>query len=308
MEYIRRKRYANYFDPKCKLYLRHDFNHECAYCKTHENDISDKQVIAERFFEKDHFYPQATKIDDIHDYSNLFYSCEKCNGSKSNECDDLLNPCEQDIFCGEKPYLTGGGIEDDFLYYAKSREAEYYRDVFQLNSRYHIKIRKARYQRILKKMEAKKILENIKISGKLSNEEITILESCMNLDNIAETKEIICGNSEMGHYFCEIAQLLDVAGIKYEIILDEYNQDFKIQIDDQFYNCEVQVDKRKNCVSELHKRLSLNYILNWTDKDINYGMLYYLPNVQQLFFYPINKEKIDFSKSIQNITIVNKII
>ena len=39
MEYIRKKRWANYSSPKCKEYLRNDFSHECAYCKLQEQEV-----------------------------------------------------------------------------------------------------------------------------------------------------------------------------------------------------------------------------------------------------------------------------
>lgn len=307
MEYIRKRRHVNYHSPKCKLYLRHDFNHECAYCKTHEVDISDIQIVAERFFEKDHFYPQATKVKDIHDYCNLYYSCEKCNGSKSSECDGLLDPCKQDIFSGKNPQFIGGDLDNDFLYYAKNKEAEYYRDVFQLNSRYHLKIRKARYQRKLKQIEAESILDSIKASGKINEELLTNLRACMSFDDRLDTKEILCGNSNMGHYFCEVAKLLDAEKIDYEFILEEYNQDIKIKIDKEFYYCEIQIDNREECVSQFCKKLSLNYILDWNDNDKKYGIIYYLPKLHLLYLYRIKMETIDFSKSVKNIMVVDQI-
>ena len=32
MDYIRKRRNVTYHSDACKMYLRHDFNHKCAYC------------------------------------------------------------------------------------------------------------------------------------------------------------------------------------------------------------------------------------------------------------------------------------
>ena len=70
---------------KYKKYLKKDFNSKCAYC-----NVSDEQITTP--FEIDHFVPskiceEYNRHDLITDYSNLIYSCKKCNLAKS----DLYN-------------------------------------------------------------------------------------------------------------------------------------------------------------------------------------------------------------------------
>ena len=69
MEYIRKKRWANYSSPKCKEYLRNDFSHECAYCKLQEQEVG---IVGLDFFEIDHFKPQSLNLPDKHKYYNLY--------------------------------------------------------------------------------------------------------------------------------------------------------------------------------------------------------------------------------------------
>lgn len=60
--------------------LRFDFWYSCAYCSLTEVEA---QSIR---FEIDHFVPQAEdSSEDVHDYSNLMWCCEKCNNKKRAE-------------------------------------------------------------------------------------------------------------------------------------------------------------------------------------------------------------------------------
>ena len=68
-----------------KKFLKQDFESKCAYC-----NVSDEQITTP--FEVDHFVPskiceEYNRRDLITDYSNLIYSCKKCNLAKS----DLYN-------------------------------------------------------------------------------------------------------------------------------------------------------------------------------------------------------------------------
>lgn len=66
--------------------LRYDFWYSCAYCSITELEAS---AIG---FEIDHYYPQKNHPNFIHDYNNLMWACEKCNGYKSN-----FDPDKDDI-------------------------------------------------------------------------------------------------------------------------------------------------------------------------------------------------------------------
>lgn len=77
------KKYKNY--KSYKKNLKKDFESKCAYC-----NVSDEQITTP--FEVDHFVPskiceEYNRCDLITDYSNLIYSCKKCNLAKS----DLYN-------------------------------------------------------------------------------------------------------------------------------------------------------------------------------------------------------------------------
>ncbi len=58
--------------------LRYDFFYACAYCTITETEA---QGIG---FEIDHYKPREKFHQDRNKYSNLMWSCEKCNGAKSD--------------------------------------------------------------------------------------------------------------------------------------------------------------------------------------------------------------------------------
>lgn len=70
-------RYSDY-----KPYLRADFCKRCAYCNLLDESITTP-------FEVDHFIPRATfkdcRMDLDTDYTNLIYSCKKCNNAKRKQ-------------------------------------------------------------------------------------------------------------------------------------------------------------------------------------------------------------------------------
>ena len=73
---------------KYKPYLKKDFCGRCAYC-----NLSDDAITTS--FEVDHFIPRkafkdcAPRLET--EYTNLRYSCKKCNGAKSNQFSGDLN-------------------------------------------------------------------------------------------------------------------------------------------------------------------------------------------------------------------------
>lgn len=74
------KRYSDYHSYKNAL--SEDFKHRCAYC-----NLLDTQITTP--FEIDHYIPERAFTDVWPElkttYSNLIYSCKKCNIAKSNQ-------------------------------------------------------------------------------------------------------------------------------------------------------------------------------------------------------------------------------
>lgn len=74
------KKKSNYKDYRDSL--KHDFKGRCAYC-----NLSDEAITTP--FQIDHFIPAKVfkgKRDDLNnDYTNLIYSCPKCNNAKRDK-------------------------------------------------------------------------------------------------------------------------------------------------------------------------------------------------------------------------------
>lgn len=72
-----KKHYNDY-----KPYLKMDFRSRCAYCNLLDTAITTP-------FEVDHFIPrkefESCRMDLDTDYTNLVYSCKKCNGAKGHQ-------------------------------------------------------------------------------------------------------------------------------------------------------------------------------------------------------------------------------
>ncbi len=71
-------------------YLENDFGGRCAYCNLHKSSITTP-------FEIDHFIPIKTfegiKDELLTDYTNLVFSCKKCNNAKRHQFDgDIMMP------------------------------------------------------------------------------------------------------------------------------------------------------------------------------------------------------------------------
>ena len=87
---------ANYRDYRPDLET--DFECRCAYCNLHRDSITTP-------FEIDHFIPKKVfkNICDnlLNDYSNLVYSCKKCNQAKSTKFEGdvtALNPTNERFY------------------------------------------------------------------------------------------------------------------------------------------------------------------------------------------------------------------
>jgi hypothetical protein len=82
-----------------KHYLRQDFGYRCAYCSIHEYTWG-----SHRNFDIDHFRPQSIFRELELAYSNLYWTCNRCNRLKRNiwPSKDLLSagirfidPCDE---------------------------------------------------------------------------------------------------------------------------------------------------------------------------------------------------------------------
>jgi len=81
-------------------FLRRDFEYRCAYCLRHEFFFGGGEAG-----EIDHYRPRHLFPDLIAEYSNLYWSCRKCNAIKSSKWPSeeqagrglrFLDPCAED--------------------------------------------------------------------------------------------------------------------------------------------------------------------------------------------------------------------
>ncbi len=291
MEYQRKFRWANYETPKCKEYLRNDFSHECAYCKLQEKEVG---LIDANYFEIDHFRPQSDddKAFNPHLYSNLYYSCEKCNGEKSDTWSEvLLDPCKEDVFSGECPPIIGGYKADTlYKYIAQDDRGTYYIDTFKLNSRHHIRIRKRRVNRQNNIHQIDALMDEI-LHKFDSKKNITNLDQLIEqLDHLRLSKKEELANLSKDEKFESVEEYLTLRNIKNSIVFEEYNMDIKIKIEEVSYYCELVVDNSDNDNEVKQKFLDTEKLSIWFEKlGYQFGILYYYSKLDKLYFYPISK-------------------
>lgn len=81
--------YADYKD--FKPWLRDDFYYRCVFCLLRERLC---RPNGEDKFSVEHVIPKAVRPDLICEYTNLVYSCSKCNSFKGT-LETLINPCDE---------------------------------------------------------------------------------------------------------------------------------------------------------------------------------------------------------------------
>jgi hypothetical protein len=117
------KGYAEY-----RPYLRYDFFYSCAYCM-----MTEAEACAIRFT-IDHYEPRKARPELEHEYENLMYACDPCNGRKGDRCPPpearavgyrFFRP-DEDSFA-DHFYLTGLRIE------SKTQVGEYSINALDLN-------------------------------------------------------------------------------------------------------------------------------------------------------------------------------
>lgn len=287
MEYIRKQRWANYSSPKCKEYLRNDFFHECAYCKLQEQEVG---IVGLDFFEIDHFKPQSLGLPDTHKYNNLYYSCEKCNGEKSNIWDTkLLDPCNDNIFSGSNPAIVGGRKENQYKYIAQNDRGAFYIDTFKLNSRAQIRFRKARENDENSLRMINTLIDEILLKFQNNAELHDLKDLTFQLDKLQQIKQWKLNNLPKDEMFEKVEEYLNYRGIENSLVFEEYNMDIKIKLDGSTYYCELLVDNSVEEKTEYRKNLSVEKMTTWLKKlSFKFGVLFYYPRINCLYFYPIS--------------------
>lgn len=291
MEYQRKNRWANYWNPKCKVYLRNDFSHECAYCKIQEKELG---LADTKFFEIDHFKPQANEDASsyVHEYNNLYYSCLECNSKKNNIWNETLpDPCNDNIFFGEG-HLIEGGYSPEELYKYDSADARgwLYINTFQLNSKYQINVRKRRILRNNSIREIDVLMDDIlhKFSTKKNADNLSSLIS--KIDELRSAKIQELSKLSCDENFEAVRDYLFRRNIKNEVIFEEHNIDIKIKLDEESYYCELLIDNSEEDLAEKIKYLDIEKISVWFEKVPNkFGILFYYSKLDKLYFYPISK-------------------
>lgn len=290
MEYERKNRWANYGSSKCKEYLRNDFSYECAYCKLQEKEVG---LIGADYFQIDHFQPQSDKDSNsnLDLYSNLNYSCRKCNSEKSDQYSiNLLDPSKEYIYTDNKHVKGGYDEKDLYKYFAVTQKGQIYIDTFKLNSRFHIQIRKKRKQRENYIKEENKLIDKIlkKISLKTDipnkDELISLLDKVRN-DKDNRVSELLRSED-----FEKVSKYLNNRGIKNSIIFEEYNIDFKLKYKNKSYYCELITDKEFNSSEKKIKYIDKEKLEVWFEKLTydNWGIIYYYSTVDKLYLFSIS--------------------
>ena len=287
MEYIRKQRWANYSTPKCKEYLRNDFSHECAYCKLQECEVG---IVGLDFFEIDHFKPQSLGLPDTHTYNNLYYSCEICNGEKSDIWDaKLLDPCADDIFSGSNPAIVGGKSENQYKYIAQNDRGAFYIDTFKLNSRTQIRFRKARENHENSLHEIDTLIDEILLKIQNKEEFQDLKDLIFQLDKLRQLKNQELDKLPKDENFEKVEKYLNDRGIENSLVFEEYNMDIKMKFNGITYYCELLIDNSLEEKKEYRKKLSVEKLITWFEKlGSNFGVLFYYTRINRLYFYPIS--------------------
>ena len=287
MEYIRKQRWADYLSPKCKEYLRNDFSHECAYCKLQEQEVG---FVNFYFFEIDHFKPQSLNLPEKNKYYNLYYCCKKCNNEKSNIWDTkLLDPCVDDIFSGSNPAIIGGKKEDDYKYIAQNDRGAFYIDTFKLNSRTQIHFRKTRESHENKLHMINSLIDEILLKIQDNTQLHNLKDLIGQLEHLRHLKQGELDKLPKDEMFEKAEEYLNNKGIENSLVFEEYNMDIKIKFNDSTYYCELVLDNSANENTEYRKNISLEKLTTWFEKlNYNFGILFYYPKINRMYFYPIS--------------------
>ena len=290
MDYKRKKRNITYTSSSCKMYLRHDFEHRCAYCGSLEDALSPIPEVADKYFEKDHFIPKSNKNSDRNKYPNLFYSCKQCNGKKSNTL-LTLNPCTDSIYRGENPQITGGVAENNFVFESSTPEGKKFISDLELNSRYHRRLRQKQYLWLMAKKAGIALLQDPRYVEKLSEEDLKQIKNILGQGIVIDEYEEICGGSEHALDVVEACHLLEERGYNPQIILDENELDITATINGKTYCGSLRIEP------SITYRIKKTEILDEQRKaNIPVGLFVYIPDQVTLCFYEIDFDQVNWEQ------------
>ncbi len=126
--------------------LRWEFGFTCPFCLLHEADLVEHGVEGSGMTSVEHFVPVSHDATGTNDYSNCYYSCRFCNGSRADtplvdtQGRRLLDPCTD--AWGEHFFLRGDRLE------ARTAEAAHTSKVYSLDDERKVAMRQARRERV----------------------------------------------------------------------------------------------------------------------------------------------------------------
>lgn len=281
MDYIRKKHWVKYQSPKCKVYLRNDFQFTCAYCGMREQD----NIAGEQYFEKDHFIPKQTPVEcDLDSYNNMVYACSKCNGRKTDQQLNLiLDPCKDNIYGGESPHIRRLGEENQFKLQALTTQGEMFINSMQLNSRFY---RKMREKQEGHKRTRKNILEllqdkTIQLPRNIANGLKMYLEDSPDQE---KSDEFRCGISNAGEGMYNVLLKLQEKQINHYLCLEDDDLDVLIEYGKNTYYCEIRINEYTGA-QKRGPRIKAQKYETWLSTGKKCGILYYYKNKDILELY-----------------------
>lgn len=295
MDYRRKKRWVRYNHIKCKMYLRNDFNFECAYCRMREQDTG---VLGEENFEKDHFIARASQTDgSLDSYDNMIYACAKCNGTKSDKSIDLLlNPCKDDIYSGVHPHVKKLGESGQYQLSGNTMEGWQYINILQLNSRFYREMREKQEQASMDDCELEGLINEISNrtnipKGLLQKLRALVHDNSLIQKNNQQNSDFRCGHSKAGRAVQEVLDILNHLFIPYELLFGENDIDVKVQYNNKDYLCEIVLNDSAE-IPVRNIRVKKEKRESWLAEDRNHGIIYYYMKTGRLEFYSISEENV----------------
>jgi len=296
MDYKRKRRNITYTSSSCKMYLRHDFEHRCAYCGSLEDALSPIPEVSDQYFEKDHFIPQSNRNPDTDKYPNLFYSCKKCNGKKSNKL-LTLNPCTDSIHRGENPQITGGTEENNYIFESSTQEGKRFISDLELNSKYHRRLRKKQHLWLLAKKEGIALLQDPRYAEKLSTDDLMQLKNILSQGIVIDEYEELCGGSEHALDVVEACHYLNERGYNPKVILAENELDITATINGKTYCGTLRFDN-----SITYRIVKTKILAEQRKVNMPVGLFVYICALDTMCFYEINFDLVDWSLEVFRLT------
>ena len=290
MDYKRKRRNVTYHSASCKMYLRHDFKHRCAYCGVTEEFMAPVSEIADKFFEKDHFSPQHDNQPALHEYSNLYYSCTRCN-NKKDAISLPLDPCVDDIFSGEAPRIKGGTADVNYVLLSESTEGNEYIASLGLNSRYHVTIRKEQEAWLRAHEESERILLELQDKQALDPDDMKLMALRLGISSQANPYKHLCGGSEYAVNFADACHLLESKGYQPEIKFAENDLDITAVIGGITYWGTMRIS---NSVKACH--IKTEVLRERKKVNAPYGIFTFIPTTKMMCFHEIDFDSVDWSK------------